>query len=234
MKKLLPYIIIIIAFFIIGILLANFLIMPSLVHMGEEVTVPNVSNLTLDEAIAELKKSGLQGVVIERRFDPIIEEGKIIIQEPLPDALVKKGRIVNLSVSLGLETVQVPYLVGVDLERASLIIDRIGLLIGSIDSVFSDSVARGRIIKTSPNPGVTVKKGNVISLTMSLGQGLKMPNVIGMKLLEAEDLLKKLGLFIGEVKEVEASGKHGIVVIQNPQSDEAVSAGDSVRLMVTE
>jgi len=205
MKKIYVYLITIAAFFIIGILLANFLIMPFLVRMGEEVTVPNVCNIPLNMAIQELEKNGLEGVVTDRRYDMIIEEGRVIIQEPLPDAKVKKGRIVNLSVSLGPETIKIPYLSGVDTEKGKLIIKRLGLVIEAVDSIFSDSIARGKIVKTIPSFGTEVKTGNAIKLIVSKGVILKMPNLIGMKLHEAKNILKEMGLVVGEIKEVRAS-----------------------------
>jgi beta-lactam-binding protein with PASTA domain len=118
MRRTLIYTGIILAFFVIGVLIANFLVMPLLVGRGEEVAVPNVCDLTLDDAIEQLEGAGLEGVVVERRFDQIIKEGNVIIQEPFPEARVKKGRIINLTVSLGPETIKVPYLMGISYEKS--------------------------------------------------------------------------------------------------------------------
>jgi beta-lactam-binding protein with PASTA domain len=232
MKKILIYCAIIFGFFIVGILLANFIIMPLIVRVGKEVSVPNVCNLSLEKALEELKKRDLEGVVTERRFDQIIEEGKIIIQEPLPDAKVKAGRIINLTVSLGPETVKVPYLTGVDYEKGQLIVKRLGLAIESVDSLFSDSIAQGKIIKTIPEPEVELKKGDLIKLIISKGLILKMPNLTGKTVDEAKNELNRLGLILGEIKEVEASGAKGCVIIQSPEPEQAVNAGDTVSIMV--
>jgi len=232
MRKILIYIIAIIVFFIIGLILANFIIMPAVVRMGQEVVVPNVCNLPLDTAIAVLKQLGLQGVVVERRYDSVIDEGKVIIQEPLPDTKVKKGRIVNLSVSLGSETINVPFLLGLDLEKGRLIIEKLGLIVEKVESLFSDSIPIGKIIKTIPEFETELKKGEGIKLIVSKGIVREMPNLIGMNINEAKEVLKNLGLIIKEIKEVEGSGAKGSILVQTPESNKIVNLGDSVSLMV--
>jgi beta-lactam-binding protein with PASTA domain len=169
MRRPLVYAAIILAFFVVGVLIANFLVMPILVGKGEEVTVPNVCDTALDEAIKTLKTVGLEGVVVERRYDNIIEEGNVIIQEPLPDTRVKKGRIINLTVSLGLEMIRVPDLIGINYEQGVSILRRLGLAVAKTDSAFSDSLELGRIISTAPEAGTEVKKGEQISMLLSKG-----------------------------------------------------------------
>lgn len=232
MRRILIYTGIILAFFVTGILIANFLVMPLLVGRGEEVLVPNICDLTLDDAIEQLKDAGLEGVVVERRFDQIIKEGNVIIQEPLPEARVKKGRIINLTVSLGPETIRVPYLNGVGYEQSASIIRRLGLVITKIDSAFSDSIEPGRVIGTSPEAETNVKKGDSITLILSKGIIKKMPNIVGMQLSQAQLSLEQMGLILGIIEEVQGSGKKGTIIVQNPEPGRIVNSGDTVRVMV--
>jgi serine/threonine-protein kinase len=232
MRRILIYTGIILAFFVTGILIANFLVMPLLVGRGEEVLVPNICDLTLDDAIEQLKDAGLEGVVVERRFDQIIKEGNVIIQEPLPEARVKKGRIINLTVSLGPETIKVPYLNGVGYEQSASIIRRLGLVITKIDSAFSDSIEPGRVIGTSPEAETNVKKGDSITLILSKGIIKKMPNIVGMQLSQAQLSLEQMGLILGIIEEVQGSGKKGTIIVQNPEPGRIVNSGDTVRVMV--
>ncbi|MDH4209931.1 MAG: PASTA domain-containing protein [candidate division WOR-3 bacterium] len=232
MRRAVIYSAIILAFFIVGILLANFLIMPLLVGRGEEVVVPNVCNLPLDGAIDELKSAGLEGVVVERRFDRIIEEGNTIIQEPLPDARVKKGRIINLTVSLGAETISVPYLSGVNYEQGVSIIRKIGLVVAKVDSVFSDSMEIGKIIETIPEADAEVKKGDGIRVVLSKGLIKRMPNIVGQQLSRAQVILERIGLVIGKIEEVQGSGGKGTIIVQSPEPERIVESGDTVTLIV--
>ena len=232
MRRTLIYTSIILAFFVAGILIANFLVMPLLVGRGEEVLVPNICDMTLDDATAQLKDAGLEGVVVERRFDQIIKEGNVIIQEPLPEARVKKGRIINLTVSLGPETIKVPFLNGIGYEQSVSIIRRLGLVIAKIDSAFSDSIELGRVIGTSPEAETSVKKGDSVVLILSKGIIKKMPNIVGVQLSQAQLSLEKLGLILGGIEEVQGSGKKGTIIVQNPEPGRIVNSGDTVRVMV--
>jgi beta-lactam-binding protein with PASTA domain len=232
LRKFLTYAVLILIFFIVGILLANFIIMPSFVRGGKEVTVPNVCTISLDSAIAVLKKNKLQGVVVERRYDKIIDEGKVIIQEPLPDVKVKRGRIINLSISLGAETVKIPFLSGLDLEKGKMIFEKLGLLIDEIDSAYSDSIGRGKIIKTFPEFDSDIVKGGSVRVTYSRGVLLKMPNLVGLTLAQAKDTLSKLSLVIREVKEIVGSAAKNTIMVQNPEPEKVLNPGDSVNLIV--
>ncbi|KPL15535.1 hypothetical protein AMJ74_01295 [candidate division WOR_3 bacterium SM1_77] len=232
MRRTLIYTGIILAFFVTGILIANFLVMPLLVGRGEEVIVPNVCDLTLDDAIEQLKGARLEGVVVERRFDQIIKEGSVIIQEPLPEARVKKGRIINLTVSLGPETIKVPYLMGISYEQSVSIIRRLGLVIAKVDSAFSDSVELGKVIGTSPEAETGVKKGDGVILILSKGIIKKMPNIVGVQLSQAQLILEKMGLVMGKIEEVQGSGKKGTIIVQNPEPGRIVNSGDTVTVMV--
>ncbi len=232
MKRIFIYSALVIIFFAIGIVIANFLIMPSVVRMGKAVLVPDVCNLSLEQAIDELKKKRLEGVVVERRYDMVIEEGRVIIHEPLPDARVKQGRIINLTISLGPETVRIPDLKGADLEKAKLIIGRLEIRIEEIIYEFSDSIAAERVIRSIPQADEEMKKGDRILLVASKGRQLRMPNLIGQQLDVARVNINDLGLVLGDVKEIEGSGEKGSVLLQNPEADQTVKAGDTITLMV--
>jgi serine/threonine-protein kinase len=232
MKKFYIYTFVIFAFFVIGIVVANFLIMPSIVRMGKETLVPNVCNIPLDEALEILKQKELEGIVVERRHDNIITDGRIIVQEPLPGARVKAGRIINLTVSLGAQTIRVPFLAGIGMETGRSILQRLGLNVKSIEYIFSDSIARTIIIETKPPPESELTKGDAVMLVVSKGSVMKMPNLVGVHIREAEDILKRMGLVLAEVREVEGSGTKGHILVQNPDAGQDVAYGDSVSLMV--
>jgi serine/threonine-protein kinase len=233
-KKYIVYIILVVIFFIVGIIITNSIIMPSMVHMGEEVTVPNVCNLPLEDAIERLRHHKLEGIVIERRYDHIIDEGNVIIQSPLPGAKAKQGRIINLTVSLGPAFIKIPYLSGIDFEKGKLILKNLGLIIKEVDSTFSDSLPQGMIVSTIPGFESEVKKGDAITVVVSKGTVLKIPNVIGMTLNEAQRLVERMGLVMGEIKEVEASGTRGHIIIQHPEPDQLAKVGDTINVMVIE
>jgi len=150
----------------------------------------------------------------------------------LPDKKVKKGRIVNLSVSLGPERIVVPALSGLEFNKAKQIIDRLGLAVGDIDTIYSDSIGEGKVIQTVPEPETEVKKGDAIKIILSRGILLKIPNLVGLKIDSAKVIIKNLNLILGSITEVEGTGEKGTIIVQNPQPDQLVNKGDTINLMV--
>lgn len=232
MKKPLIYLAGIALFFILGVLVFNFLVMPLLVRSGQAITVPDVCGKDEAEAERILREARLKVSIEAHRFDPVIAKGKIVIQEPLPGRKVKAGRTVALVVSKGVEKLALPYILGLELEKARQILDKYDIQIVAVDSAFNDSVMEGRIAAANPGPGEEVPKGSKVSVTVSLGQGIAVPDFSGMKIDEATALIREKMLSLGEVKEIEGSGEPGMIMLQSPNAGILVQVGDSVNLVV--
>jgi beta-lactam-binding protein with PASTA domain len=118
-------------------------------------------------------------------------------------------------------------------ENAISILDSIGLSLGDI-SEKEDSSAVGTILSQDPAPGTILPPGAPVKLTVSLGQFVIMPSVIGMNVDEAKSLLEKQGFRISHIDEtdtVKASGK--IVLYQYPMPGLKVRSGIEVRLKIS-
>jgi serine/threonine-protein kinase len=224
-----------VALFVVGLVVANFIVMPLIVKKGSEIEVPDVVGLPMEEAILRLNEQGFEAVADERRPDTLLEEGRIIEQKPRPGSKVKKGRLVQLVVSSGEESVRVPYLLGLTWEQASSISERRGFAISSVDTVDSDTVPAGRVVAMKPDPEIRVKPGTQIHLYISAGpegKTLVTPNLIDLPLEKARELLEQDSLVIGEINKIEAAGKGGIVVLQSPDAGVLVAAGDTINIYV--
>lgn len=206
--------------------------MPLLVRSGRTIIVPDVVGKAEEEATQVIKEASLKPFIQDRRFDPVIEKGHIVIQEPLPGKRVKGGRTINLVVSEGIEKVTLPYILGLELEKAKQILGKYDMEISAIESTFSDSIAEGKIVSSTPNPGEEVPKGSKITIKISLGKSITVPDFTGLKLEEARRLIKEKGLTMGQVKEIEGSGETGAVLMQSPLAGTTARPADSVNLMV--
>jgi beta-lactam-binding protein with PASTA domain len=113
-----------------------------------------------------------------------------------------------------------------------MIIRNLGLVIESVDSAFSDSLPLGKIMKTVPEVETEVKKGDALRVVVSRGFILRMPDLLGLTLNEARGVLKNMGLTLGEIQLVEASGTKGNIIIQHPEPEQVVSIGDTVNVLV--
>ncbi len=232
MKKSIFYPLCIVIAFISGLLIFNFIIMPLLVQKGATVTVPDVCGKEEDEAIQIIRDARLKVTIQNRRFDPVIEKGKVIIQEPLPGKKIKTGRVVSLTISKGIEKIAIPYILAIELEKARQILAKYELEIGQIESTFCDTIPVGQIVSTTPEPGKEIPKGSKVSVVLSLGKGIVVPDLTGLKIEEATTIIKQKGLTLGLIKEIEGSGEPGTIIVQTPSSGNVVVTGDSINLVI--
>ncbi len=232
MRKPIYYLLGIFIAFILGVLIFNFIIMPLLVKSGKAITVPEVSGKEEAEAVKIIKESKLKVSIQARRFDPVIGKGKVIVQDPLPGRQVKEGRVVNLIISKGVEKVALPFILGLELEKAKQILAKYDMEIVAIESTFCDTISEGMIVISNPNPGEEVPKGSKVSVKLSLGKGIVVPDFSGLDIDEALALIKEKGLVVGEIKEIEGSGKPGTIIMQSPASGNIVRTNDSINLVV--
>lgn len=99
-----------------------------------------------------------------------IPEGTVIRQSPQAGAMVKKGDTVTLTISKGIEQVQVP-----DLRKCTEVEVRQRLADsrlepGSASTDYDDTVPEGSVIRQSPQPGSSVNAGSKVDYVVSLGK----------------------------------------------------------------
>lgn len=70
---------------------------------GRAIIVPDVTNVTEEEAVSMLSEHDLVGISYDKAFEKGVPAGVVIAQRPLADAKVKRGRSVYLTISSGSE-----------------------------------------------------------------------------------------------------------------------------------
>jgi beta-lactam-binding protein with PASTA domain len=219
------------------LLLVDRVVMPAVVHSGKEYLLPDITNLSLKEAIEILQKRDLSLKVLAEEYNPSKPPGTILSQSPGPRAKVKKGRIVKVVVSKGEKIVQVPNLKGVSFRQAELMLGEEGLKVGEINRIPSDSFPEDVVINSSPSFGLSVPSGMSVNLEVSLGASpdtVTIPNLAGKSLKEARNILKELGLEVGEIKyEVKKKLPPGTILEQFPEEGTTIQRGSNVELTVS-
>ena len=173
--------------------LFNAVVMPSYTRHDASTSVPNVLDRSYKDAREVLEA---QGLAVERqvgRYNPRVPQNQVVDQNPPPNALVKPGRRVYLTVNSGTAPiVSVPDLSGTSLREARNRLTNLGLEVGqervdSIPSPYAQTVTRQR-----PAAGDSLKKGTTVDIWYSRGLGdeqVTVPDVRGVRVLVAEDLL---------------------------------------------
>ena len=199
----------------------------------ERVEVPDVRRATLDQGRLIMENKSLFLLVESEREDPVIPEGAIINQNPLPGSLVKKGTPISVVVSKGKGGIAIPNLLSVPLEDARKILAERGLKIGSITEQSSISIAKGSIISTFPSPDSIVKKGAIVDLVLSRGKEVVVPNVLGRRLGRAKEILERAGLRAGRIDYVcDIEKLFDIILRQNPRPGKSVPKSTAVNLTI--
>jgi serine/threonine-protein kinase len=204
------------AAFATGLLVFNSLVMPRLIHGIGQVEVPDLRNLTLDQAEQALLPLNLQVSRAGERFDPAVPRGFILTQDPAPGTEVRGRKRVSVVVSLGEEFSSVPALFGESQRSAEQLLRSAGLRLGAIAHAPSDEVAEDLVVGSDPGPESVLPQGSPVSLLVSSGAGgesFVMPELLGREIGGVRRQLESMGFHVGTPPGTPAVG---IVVAQRP------------------
>lgn len=184
------------------IVLLDQLIMPWYVNLGNERELPDVIEMSLEQATNELTRNGFNVIVQDSLYDSGHPIGTVIEQNPYPFAMVKEGRRVYLTISIGQKPIIMPKLIGLSPRDAELSITSHNLKMGTKSYVPSDIYLEGTVIGQSYPQGQKIKPNTQIDITISLGKlkdEITVPALVGKSFYEAKEKLKVLGIKVGEV-----------------------------------
>nr|UWI49159.1 Stk1 family PASTA domain-containing Ser/Thr kinase [Clostridioides difficile] len=138
---------------------------------SKDLTVPNLVNMTLEEAQSEVEKEGLSLSVKSEEYSSEVDKNCIISQTPEGGSTnIKKGDTINVVVSKGANEASVPNVVGITLTNAKKIIEENKLKVGTVKYEYSSVYKEGTVLSQSPSSGSSsVQEGDEIDLYVSKG-----------------------------------------------------------------
>lgn len=202
------------------------------------VEVPAIEGKSLTEAERLASEVGLNlNENEERVFSEKIPKNHIINQQPEAGKRVKQSRPLNITVSKGIQLIEVPELVNSSLREALLKLENLNLKSGDIQYIFRLSEDPGTVINQIPAAGAEVEKGSEITLFVSRGErdiSVRMPDLTGLSQKEAFKLIRDRGLEIGDVN-VEKSSRfaEGQVISQSVKAGEYLPKGIAVDFIIS-
>ena len=185
-----------IVFFVVVLVMDKF-VMPTYVRLGQEVELPDVVEMSAENAKKTLESHGFHGVITDSIFDAHYEVGMVVEQMPPAFSTVKKGRHVYLTVSIGEKPIIMPNLFYISPRDAELTLQSYNLKMGAKHYEYDDSSPEGVVIAQSYPQGQKVKRDTRINITISLGpfpERRTVPQLVGKSLEEAKSQLKMLGM----------------------------------------
>ncbi|AKG34538.1 Stk1 family PASTA domain-containing Ser/Thr kinase [Paenibacillus durus] len=206
-----------------------------------EVKVPQLVNLSLDNAKAKLTEAGL---VLEEpvttEYNPNFAEGIVFEQNKEPDTTVKEGTTIALKVSIPKPLPSMPDLSGMTYDEAVKALMAQGVEESRItqDSEFSKEIPEGEVFRQNPAASSQYDPDTAaISLTVSKGQeSITMPDLTGLTESEAKAKLEELGLVLGDVKrESSFSIEKGKITKQWPyEKGAAALPGEKITIYISD
>jgi serine/threonine-protein kinase len=219
--------------FATGLFLFNSFVMPRLIHSDAEVRVPDLANLTLDQAERLLRPLGLRLSRAGERFDPSMPRGFILSQDPPPDVPVRGRHRVIVVVSLGEEFSSMPAVFGESVRGAQLLVERAGLRMGGTTRAPSEDVGEGLVADSDPAAESVMPRETPVSLLVSTGPGVDyyvMPDLVGREIGGARRQLEAFGF---RVLTPPAAPSVGPIVYQQPAAGSRITRDANIVLQAT-
>jgi len=174
-----------------------------------QVTVPDLSNMTPEEAEAELAKYKLTGKSGNSEPSDDVEVGHVCRQSPNAGTSAKAGDTITYYLSSGPNEVEVPNVSGYSENNAKSALKSAGFTNVSVVYENSDTVTNGLVVRTDPSAGTKTAANQTITVTVSSGPSDKrvdVPYVVGESYSDARYELASAGFNVTLADGCSASG----------------------------
>ncbi|WP_053710823.1 Stk1 family PASTA domain-containing Ser/Thr kinase [Streptomyces sp. NRRL B-3648] len=204
------------------------------INSGQFTKVPPLLAQSEAKARHRLSAAGLDVGQVKRAYSDTVKRGAVIGSDPAPGARIRDHDAVTLTVSLGPETVNVPNVKGQSLAKAQARLKADGLEPGMVTREFSEDVARGSVVGTTPEAGTERHAGSAIALIVSKGSPVDVPDVTGDDVDSARQELTDAGLKVRiAAGRINSEYDKGQVAAQSPDEGSRAAEGDTVTLTLS-
>ena len=222
---------------VIVIIIMDQFVMPWYVNLGDEIEMPDVVELSINDAQQALQKQGFHVVLADSVYDSAYPLGTVVEQMPVAASTVKVGRNVYLTISNGEKPIVMPNLFSKSPQEAKLRIKQMGLQLNTILYAYSDLYPAGAVIGQSFPQGQKVKRNTLITITVSLGEmpsKRQMPDLIGKSLNAAKQQLRQLNIPVEDISyEENEKFLPNTVLKQQPVAGSLLKESKPVKLTVS-
>ena len=131
--------------------------------------------------------------------------------------------------------VVVPSLAGLTTNQAKSQLEDLGLNLDIASEEFSEDIPEGKVISSQPAGGGRVAPNGTVAVTVSRGkERYAVPNLQGLKIEVAENLLKDNKLILGEVvEEFSTEFPKGFIMRSAPTAGERIKRDSQVNIFVS-
>lgn len=133
------------------------------------------------------------------------------------------------------KTVTAPNLIGKPIEEAVDLLANLNLGLQKVGERYEKRFSPGTIIQQRPSPGLTVREGKIIRVTLSRGgEIIFVPDLTNQSLRSAEVILRRSNLALGEIAQsYSLTVEKGKIIRQKPLAGTAVARDSLVNLVLS-
>jgi beta-lactam-binding protein with PASTA domain len=206
---------------------------------GDEYKTPQLTKLTLEQAAKKIEEAGLRYVVVDSVFIQNLPPNTVFEQDPAAGMLVKKDRIIYITVTKGkAPKVKLPNLIDMTIREATQTLTNAGFQLGKViqrTDLATNAVLEMQYKGIPTNPGSVFDRNTFIDLVIGVYNTdslVTVPNLVGLTADEARIMLYEHALNLGSVfysGEIKDSTTV-LVIKQSPGSnqDELINAASLV------
>ena len=220
---------------IVAILVGTFFVYNYVVG-ANSVSTPDVRNKTVDEAKVAIVKAGLEvGDITEVASDDV-KEKTVIDSDPKAGKKVKKGAKIDLRVSFGKKTVDMPNFVGMDEDTVRKNASKLGFKNITVEKVESDNYDTGKVVSQNIKAGTEiVPKEKELIIQVSNGKKkITMPNLVGEDSSNIESVLSSYGFKNVTYKEEYSDKESGTIISQSIRTgSNIVPSEESLEIVIS-
>ena len=207
---------------------------------NEELVVPNVVGMTIEDAenmeevkgVFTIKQAGTE-------FSSDYEAGQIIRQSPEGDTTTKTQTTIEVWISAGDVSSEMIDMTNMDSRLARDWLEDLDLDLNIRDGEeyqeYSDDYEEGHVIRTDPVKGTILKKGDTVTLYVSKGKEEETVTLITFRgnIDDVSKTLDEMGLSMGHVTEETSDEPAGTILSQSPAAGTEVPAGTKIDFVVS-
>lgn len=207
---------------------------------AERVSVPDFIGESMTEITTDETMTNLFNFSIVYEANSLVTPGTIIGQDPAAGAsrmIVSEGIDVTLSVSSGIQMVEVPDIQNIPFNEAEVKLQELGLNV-EMRLEETDAYTADFVIKTEPLAGTSVSSGSKVVVVVSAGPKVTyttVPDVVGMVKSRALIAIQQNDMVCTEAEITYVSSEeyeNGAVIWQNYSSGTTVVAGTKLYIQI--
>lgn len=195
------------------------------------VSVPSVAGMSFDDAKAELAKYNLGIHQAGTVSSDTVDKDLVVSQQPEANETVEKNSTIEVTLSSGKGSIDVPNVVGKSEADA---VAALGTTFNCNKSyAYNSDVQEGYVISQSPESGTQGKEGDTVTLVISQGEELVTVPDVTTTYKSEEQAKALLSDFNVNVTTKYSQTAEGIVIGQSIDEGKQVAKGTSITITVS-